>query len=202
MHLDLFAPQPQQNLLPYDGDVQDYGLVLNCTDASAYLDYFLQHLPWRPDQVKLHGRQIQTARQMVWYADQACNYAYSGVTRQALPWDSRLLQLKQQIERETGEQFNSCLANLYQDGTQGMGWHRDDDMGLAPTTSIASLSLGATRKFVFRHLHTHEKVEIQLQHGQLILMKGVTQKYWQHALMKSARVMQPRINLTFRQFQF
>ncbi len=202
MHLDLFTPDTPSNLLPREGEVYDHGLILTLTEADAYLSYFLQHLPWRSDEVKLYGRHIQTARQVVWYADQAYHYRYSGVARQALPWDDCLLQLKQRIEQHTGEQFNSCLANLYVDGMQGMGWHSDDDMSLHRKTTIASLSLGATRKFVFRHKRTQEKVALQLQHGQLMVMQGETQQHWQHALMKSSKILQPRINLTFRQFQF
>ena len=120
--------------------------------------------------------------------------------RDSLPWDEQLFLLKQSIEQLLGEQFNSCLANLYEEGTQGMAWHSDGDMSLAEQTTIASLSLGATRKFCFRHISTKEKIEMLLQSGQLIVMRGVTQQHWQHAIMKSQKILQPRINLTFRQF--
>ena len=200
MTLDLFAPEPQINLLPYEGEVQDYGLFLNPEQAEFYFHYLLEHLPWRHDEAKLYGKHFITPRKVAWYGDAHYRYAYSGVMRDSLPWDEQLFVLKQSIEQLLGEQFNSCLANLYEAGTQGMAWHSDGDMSLAEQTTIASLSLGATRKFCFRHISTKEKIEMLLQSGQLIVMRGVTQQHWQHAIMKSQKILQPRINLTFRQF--
>lgn len=200
MTLDLFAPQPKTNLLPYDGDVEDYGCLISTAEAEQYFQYFLKHLAWRHDEARLYGKHFITPRQVAWYGDNHYRYAYSGIMRDSLPWDPQLLILKQQIEQTLAERFNSCLANLYQEGTQGMAWHSDGDMSLAKQTTIASLSLGATRKFCFRHLRTKEKIEMQLQSGQLIVMRGETQQHWQHAIMKSQKVIHPRINLTFRQF--
>lgn len=200
MTLDLFAPQPKTNLLPYDGGVEDYGCLISTAEAEQYFQYFLKHLAWRHDEARLYGKHFITPRQVAWYGDDHYRYAYSGIMRDSLPWDPQLLILKQQIEQTLAERFNSCLANLYQEGTQGMAWHSDGDMSLAKQTTIASLSLGATRKFCFRHLRTKEKIEMQLQSGQLIVMRGETQQHWQHAIMKSQKVIHPRINLTFRQF--
>ena len=92
----------------------------------------------------------------------------------------------------------TVLQNRYEDGNQGMAWHSDDEAELGPETVIASVSFGATRKFAFRHRRTRRKFEMLLHHGQLIVMRGQTQAHWQHALMKSTRVTQPRVNLTFR----
>ena len=107
-------------------------------------------------------------------------------------------RLKQQVERWVGHPFNSCLANLYQDGTQGLGWHSDDEPNLGKNAVIASLSFGATRKFSFKHKRTANKVELLLRSGQLLVMRGQTQQPWIHALIKSSKILQPRINLTFR----
>lgn len=201
MNLDLFNPSPQVNLLPFEGWVQDYGLVLTEAEASDELAYYLTHLAWQPDEVILYGKHIRTRRQVAWYGDTEFAYHYSGITRYGHCWDSRLLALKHKIEALTGQQFNSCLANLYQEGRQGMGWHSDNENTLGPQPVIASLSLGATRKFCFRHNSRATRVELLLQHGQLLVMQGQTQRYWKHALMKSTRVQQPRINLTFRLFR-
>ncbi|MEB4801087.1 alpha-ketoglutarate-dependent dioxygenase AlkB [Acinetobacter soli] len=200
MTLDLFAPEPRQNILPYDGDVQDYGCIFSPDEADAYFQYLLQHLHWRHDEARLYGKHFVTARQVAWYGDRHYRYSYSGVIRDALTWDPELLKLKHRLEQLLSERFNSCLANRYEEGTQGMAWHSDGDMSLAKETTIASLSFGATRKFCFRHMQSKEKVELHLQSGQLIVMRGQTQQHWQHALMKSQKVIQPRINLTFRQF--
>ncbi|WP_226883391.1 alpha-ketoglutarate-dependent dioxygenase AlkB [Neisseria yangbaofengii] len=55
--------------------------------------------------------------------------------------------------------FNSCLLNLYSDGLEGMGWHSDGEKELGNESIIASLRLGAIRKFAFKHKHTNEKCE-------------------------------------------
>ncbi|WP_373779548.1 alpha-ketoglutarate-dependent dioxygenase AlkB, partial [Neisseria dentiae] len=94
--------------------------------------------------------------------------------------------------------FNSCLLNLYSDGLEGMAWHSDDEKELGRNTVIASVSFGATRKFAFKHKRTGEKRELMLSHGQLIVMRGETQSHWLHAVMKSAKIREPRVNLTFR----
>ena len=95
--------------------------------------------------------------------------------------------------------MNSVLANLYRDGRDAMGWHSDDEPELGPRPVIASLSLGGTRRFVFRHRREPErKYELPLGHGSLLLMRGDTQADWKHALPRTARPVAPRINLTFR----
>ena len=206
---DLFSPlnlsidPTMANLLPYDGIVQDYGVIFGQDDADAYFDALYNGIDWQHDVVKLYGKTVTTARQVAWYGDDGVQYRYSGSTRTALPWSELLLKLKTNIEAHLAAihliSFNACLLNLYHDGSQGMGWHSDDEPELGQMPIIASLSLGATRKFVLRHKSSKQKIELSLAHGQLIVMHGSTQRYWQHALMKTTKVQQPRINLTFRQ---
>ena len=200
MNLELFTPEPRDNILPYDGIVQDYGLVLSAEQSARYLQYFLQHLAWQADEGMLFGQYYRTQRQVAWYGDEQYQYRYSGALKQAHVWQPALWRLKQQVEQWVGHPFNSCLANLYQDGTQGLGWHSDDEPNLGKNTVIASLSFGATRKFSFKHKHTANKVDLLLQSGQLLVMRGQTQQHWKHALIKSSKILQPRINLTFRYF--
>ena len=200
MNLELFTPEPRDNILPYDGIVQDYGLVLSAEHSERYLQYFLQHLAWQADEGMLFGQYYRTQRQVAWYGDEQYQYRYSGALKQAHVWLPALWRLKQQVEQWVGHPFNSCLANLYQDGTQGLGWHSDDEPNLGKNVVIASLSFGVTRKFSFKHKHSAAKVELLLQSGQLIVMRGQTQRYWKHSLPKSSRVVTPRINLTFRYF--
>ena len=79
-----------------------------------------------------------------------------------------------------------------------MGWHSDDEKTLGKNNTIASLSFGAERKFSFKHKQTKQTVSLVLEHGSLLIMKDVTQSNWLHSLPKSNKIMQPRINLTFR----
>lgn len=203
MNLELFSPEAQANLLHYDGEVQDYGLILSASDSDKYLRYFLQHLAWQRDEAIFQGQHYQMERKVVWYGDEHYQYHYSGMHRQAQMWNPALFRLKQHIEQLVDHPFNSCLANLYENGTQAVGWHSDDEPALvAPNQQvvIASLSFGASRKFCFKHKTTQDKVQMLLQSGQLIVMRGQTQRYWKHALMKSVKITEPRINLTFRYF--
>lgn len=203
MNLELFEPQQNDNLLPSDGVVKDYGLILDDGQSQKYLNYFLQHLAWQQDEVYLHGQYFQTERKVVWYGDENYQYHYSGMAKQAHVWNPALFRLKQHIEKLTGHSYNSCLANLYENGMQGVGWHSDDEPSLVSPEQevvIASLSLGATRKFSFKHKWKAEKVDLLLQSGQLIVMQGQTQRYWKHMLAKSTRIFEPRVNLTFRYF--
>ena len=94
---------------------------------------------------------------------------YSNSTKKAIPWTKELLQLKKMAEEKTGEKFNSCLLNLYHDGSKGMAYHSDGEKDLKKDGAIASLSLGAERKFSFKHKETKEKVELILEHGSLLL---------------------------------
>lgn len=204
MNFELFEPDHKENILPCDGVIKDFGLILNSEQSEKYLQYFLQHLAWQNDEVHLHGKHFKTDRKIAWYGDEHFQYHYSGTLKEALVWNEGLFRLKQHIEQLVGHSFNSCLANLYENGTQGMGWHSDNELALSPKTGeetvIASLSFGATRKFSFKHKFKDNKVDMLLQSGQLIVMRGQTQKYWKHALMKSTKILEPRINLTFRYF--
>ncbi len=146
----------------------------------------------------MFGKRLVTKRKVAWYGDSPFSYTYSNIAKEALPWTPALLRLKQVAQHTTGESFNSCLLNLYHNGEEGMSWHSDDEPMMKKHAPIASISLGAARKFSFKHKATKETVSIWLEHGSLLLMKEEVQSHWLHSLPKTKKVMQPRINLTFR----
>ncbi len=187
---------PTTNLLPYDGTVYYFGAV--CPNPDHYYLALLSQLDWKQDEAIIFGKYIQTKRKVAWYGDSAFSYTYSGIQKTALPWTSELLELKHHCEDISGETYNSCLANLYHDGKEGMAWHSDGEKDLQPNGAIASLTLGAERKFSFKHKVSKEKIDIVLEHGSLLVMKGTTQTNWLHRLPPTAKVSTPRINLTFR----
>jgi len=203
---DLFAPTPIDNLLPYDGQVNDLGVVIN--EANALYENLLNELPWQSDIVTLFGKTHVTTRQIVWMGDHDVSYHYSGQTRRAIPWSKQMLHVKRHIEQQLSSiginvDFNSCLLNHYPSGTDGMGYHADDEKELGAQPIIASLSLGARRKFVFKHKTIRQenkpvKVELYLESGQLIVMHGDTQDFWKHTITKTKTVASGRISLTFR----
>ncbi len=187
---------PHKNYLPHDGTVNYYGMVIDNPDD--WYHQLLHQVEWKPDEAIIFGKHIFTKRKVAWYGDQAFEYQYSGIQKKALPWTAELLQLKQLVEQLSGESFNSCLLNLYHDGSEGMAWHSDGEKDLQKDGAIASVTFGATRKFSFKHKVDKTKIDILLEHGSLLIMKGKTQTYWLHRLPPTKVTHGPRVNLTFR----
>jgi len=194
----LFNENRVSNLLPKDGTANYYGKVLPSREANQYFDLLMQNILWKNDEVILFGKHIVTRRKTAWYGDSDYLYTYSNTTKQALAWTKELCELKQIVEELAGTTFNSCLLNLYHNGDEGMGWHSDDEESLGKNNTIASLSLGAERKFLFKHKQSKQIVSLVLEHGSLLTMKDITQSNWLHSLAKCKNVTQTRINLTFR----
>ncbi len=198
--MDLFDYQPDssKNWLPYEGTVNYYGKLLSQDAANHYLKALLENIEWRNDEAVIFGKKIFTKRKVAWYGEKAFEYTYSNTTKHALLWTKELLELKELIEKETGETFNSCLLNLYHNGDEGMAWHSDGEKDLKKDGAIGSLSFGAERKFAFKHKQSQEKIEMILEHGSLLVMKDTTQTHWLHRLPPTKRISNPRVNLTFR----
>ena len=187
-----------KNLLPYDGAVFYYGKLFNQQIANHYLEILLSTIEWRNDEAVIFGKKIITKRKVAWYGDKPFEYTYSNTTKYALPWTNELVDLKNIVEKETEETYNSCLLNLYHSGEEGMAWHSDGETDLKKDGAIASVSFGAERKFAFKHKTTRERVEMILEHGSLLVMKDTTQTFWLHRLPPTKLITQPRVNLTFR----
>jgi alkylated DNA repair dioxygenase AlkB len=186
------------NLLPRDGIVFYLGKKLHLQSADHYFNRLFNHIEWKNDEAIIMGKLIITKRKVAWYGEKEFEYRYSGRTKKALPWTEELRELKAIAEQVTGETYNSCLLNLYHEGTEGMAWHSDAEKDLLKDGAICSLSFGAERKFSFKHKLTKETVSVLLEHGSLLLMKGATQSHWLHRLPPTKKIQQPRINLTFR----
>lgn len=186
------------NLLPIDGEVYYHGQIMTSIEANKYFDELMNGIVWENDQAMIFGKKIITKRKVAWYGDTAFSYTYSGITKQALIWTPALLGLKSLAEKHSNETYNSCLLNLYHTGEEGMAWHSDGEKDLKKNGAIASLSFGAERKFAFKHKKTGEVVNTFLEHGSMLVMKGTTQTHWLHRLPPTKKVLNPRINLTFR----
>lgn len=169
-------------------------------EADALLAELFDSVPWETHVIRLFGREVGTPRLSCWIGDPGASYVYSRTRFEPHPWPPALVALRPRLERACGTTFNSVLANLYRDGSDAMGWHSDDEPELGGAPVIASLSLGAPRRFVFRPKAAGEpaRLELELPHGSLLRMAGATQRLYQHALPRTKRVRQPRINLTFR----
>ena len=198
--MDLFNNEITENtnLLPHGGTVNYYGTLMGRAEADRYLGALLNTIEWKNDEAIIFGKRIITKRKVAWYGEKPFEYTYSNTTKQALPWTAALLELKVLMEERTGETFNSCLLNLYHDGSEGMAWHSDAEKDLKKNGAIGSLSFGAPRKFAFKHKLTKETVTLPLEHGSLLVMKDDTQTNWLHRLPPTKLVSKPRVNLTFR----
>ena len=156
----------------------------------------LAETPWRADTVVVYGKRYLQPRLTAWYGE--ASYTYSGLTLQPLPLTPLLEQLRAAVEHVTGRRYNSVLLNYYRDGADSMGMHSDDEPELGPQPVIASLSYGATRTFILRHKRTRRTVKLDLTDGSLLLMAGDLQANWHHGINRTAKLVGPRLNLTFR----
>ena len=149
---------------------------MNFHEANGYLHSLLQNISWKNDEVAIFGKHIVTKRKTAWYGDSNYVNIYSNTEKKALPWTKELVSLKQIVENLSNTKYNSCLLNLYNDGNEGIGWHSDDEKSIKDNSCIASVSLGADRKFSFKHKQSNKTISVLLEHGSLLFMKGATQK--------------------------
>lgn len=172
---------------------------LPATDATALFDALIGTIPWEVHRIRLFGRTVDSPRLSCWIGDPGAAYTYSGTRFVPRPWPVVLLPVRERLRRELGIDFNSVLANLYRDGRDAMGWHADAEAELGPAPVIASLSLGATRRFALKARDDPARKRVfDLPAGALLVMSGQTQRRYRHALPRTARPVGPRINLTFR----
>jgi alkylated DNA repair dioxygenase AlkB len=171
---------------------------LNTQVADLYFQKLFSSIPWKENEVILFGKRYKTPRLESFHAIEEKSYTYSGNKLIAHAFTKELLELKDQIEAVTDAKFNCVLVNLYRNGNDSNGWHADNEKELGKNPSIASLSLGITRRFDLKHIENQEKISFDLNHGSLLLMEGETQHFWKHQIAKSKKIHEPRINLTFR----
>lgn len=175
---------------------------LDPAQADQLLASLRQGIDWEVHRIRLFGRLVDSPRLSSWIGDADASYVYSGTRFAPRPWPPALARLREQVSLAAGEDFNSVLANLYRDGRDAMGWHSDDEPELGPRPVIASVSLGATRRFAFKHRREpDQKLVLELAHGSLLVMAGDTQANYRHALPRTARPVGPRLNLTFRRIR-
>jgi alkylated DNA repair dioxygenase AlkB len=196
--MSLFESGPQE-LLPYDGSAVLHEWVLGDASWESLMADLVEVVPWESHTIKMVGKEYPQPRLVAWFGDPGSDYSYSGLKMNVRPWIPTVSMLREAAERIAGVRFNSVLVNLYRDGNDKVSWHRDNEPELGEEPVIASISLGAPRRFKFRHLLTREVVETTLTPGSMVVMSGLSQSCWEHEIPRQAAVSEPRINLTFRQ---
>ncbi len=196
--LHLLAANGGDNALP-GAELRFVPDWLAIAEADALLVSLREEIRWETHRIRLFGREVDSPRLSCWIGDEDAAYTYSGTRFQPHPWPAALLHVRQRLTSELDGAFNSVLANRYREGRDCMGWHSDNESALGPRPLIASLSLGATRRFVLKHREeSSRKLELELPHGSLLVMAGDTQRNYRHALPRTTRPVGERINLTFR----
>ena len=202
--LDLEPPKAGCTLvsaLPGGGEIVWVSAFLPSKEADAAFAALLAAVPWKQEHVVLFGRRIAQPRLSCWMGDPGAVYTYSGATFEPSPWVAAAADIRERVQAATGATFNSVLLNLYRNGADSMGFHADDEPELGDAPLIASVSLGASRRFVLRPRRrrgTTPTMRLRLDHGSLLVMRGETQKLWSHGVPKEPQIAGPRINLTFR----
>jgi alkylated DNA repair dioxygenase AlkB len=194
----MLFPQEQTIRQENNAEWEYLPCFLDETDSGRLFQNLQSGLAWKEETIRLFGKWMMQPRLTALYGDK--KYTYSG--REMIPhaWTSDLLYIKQKVEHYTGCTFNAVLCNLYRNGNDSMGWHSDDEKELGNNPVIASVSLGATRKFKLKHKNNRQVAiqKINLQNGSLLIMRGRTQHDWKHEIPKEPKITEPRINLTFR----
>ena len=175
---------------------------LSPAQADALFATLRDEIAWETHRIRLFGREVDSPRLSSWIGDPDATYTYSRTRFEPRPWPEALLPIRARLRSETGVDFNSVLANLYRDGRDAMGWHSDSEPELGAQPVIASLSLGAMRRFVLKDRDDPaRKLALELSSGSLLLMRGDTQRHYRHALPRTAIPVGARINLTFRRIE-
>jgi len=171
-------------------------------ESRQLLSSLWSQLQWSQYEITLFGRTVAQPRLSAWYGEPEASYRYSGLQLEPLPWHPILFDLKKRVEAALAHQFNSVLANAYRSGKDSMGWHSDDEPELGAKPLVASLSLGAERRFLVRRKGESRSMGFWLGNGSLLLMKQGCQENYLHALPKTRKPSGLRINLTFRQIRY
>ncbi len=191
------------NLENYRIDVPDADIFyipdfLSKVESKIMFHIFLDNIIWRQDDIKIFGKYIAQPRLTALYGDENKSYGYSNIRMLPNKWIPELLDIKQKIEERVAAKFTTVLLNLYRDGNDSNGWHSDNEKELGVNPIIASISLGAEREFQMKHKILDIKSKIYLSPGSLFVMRGETQKNWKHQIPKTKKIIEKRINLTFR----
>lgn len=194
--------------LPGLGAISLFHQWLSPSESRQLFALLLQSAPWRQPDIRIAGALKKIPRLQVWYGEKGSDFRYSGVNFQPLPMPAALIELTRKIESVCASTFNSVLVNLYRDENDSVGWHADDEDEFGERPVIASLSLGAERRFLLKPKPFFQasanwkprqrSIAVPLADGDLMLMNGHVQPHWLHCVPKEKNTTKPRINLTFR----
>jgi alkylated DNA repair dioxygenase AlkB len=161
--------------MQYQEIVSEHGWVHYYPNTISFhnsvIQDLLQQVDFAQNSIRIYGRICKIPRREAWFGPG--QYSYSGNVLKPQSWPSVLEQMKEQVEQTCGVSFNSCLLNYYHDGADYAAWHRDNEKELGPNPTIATVSIGASRRFMLRRYKVHhKKVTVDLSSGDLVVMGG------------------------------
>jgi len=195
--IGFFDAEPQ-DILPFDGQAILYSDTWSVQETADIFGRLKTEVAWQQAEVVVFGKSVLQPRLTAWFGDDGCSYTYSGTTLNAVKWTPLLADIRRRCEEISMTSFNSVLLNLYRGGNDAVSWHSDDEPALGPQPVIASVSLGATRRFDMRHRESGLTIKTNLVDGSLLVMSGKSQSHWKHQVPRTSKEVGSRINMTFR----
>ena len=180
------------------GNLALLGKLYSAERCHSLLDKLITTVNWNNDYCIVYGRKFHIPRLQAWYGNEGIQYNYSNNLLKTQPWSESLLAIKHDVQQRTACEFNSVLLTFYRNGNDYVNWHADDEDELGSDPVIASLSLGATRAFQYRHRPNGLTGNVHLRNGDLLLMQSAFQANWEHRVPSEPTINASRINLTFR----
>ena len=194
----LFDPEPIVFEVP-DASIIYYPNFFSTEESDILFNTLQKEIPWQQDDIKVYGKVYPQPRLTALFGNEGKSYSYSNITMHPHKWSPLLMSIKEKVEKATEAMYSTVLLNYYRDGKDSNGWHADNEKELGTNPIIASLSFGAARMFQLKHNHLdNQKINLTLENGSLLLMKGTTQHFWKHQIPKTTKPIGPRIILTFR----
>ncbi len=199
MQHTLFDTEQGINILPFDGEALLYSGFLNDAESRYYFERLLLEYEYKQIPIRILDKEVMQPKLTALSGDAGEELEYSSDIIPVQPWSESLIALKKRVEEVAGIEFTHALLNLYRDGKDGVGWHRDKEKPWGIDPVIASVSLGAARIFQMRNTENKQIIRsIELNPGSLLIMKGLSQRNWEHRVPKTNKRIGPRLNITFR----
>ena len=188
----------KRELLPFDGSALLIPHFISAVESAKLFAQLNEETPWEMPEMVMFGKKYPQAGFSTWFTNTNVSYVYSGITRTPHAMTPVLHDVMGRCALVSGAEYNSVLVNLYRDGNDSVSWHSDNEQINGSEPTIASVSLGATRRFDLRHKESGETVRVDLEDRSLLVMSGLSQHCWVHQIAKTKSKVGPRINLTFR----
>ena len=188
-----------QSRIDLDGGAWiDCAAWIDLPEADRLLSALRDELAWEQREIVLFGRRVLQPRLIAWAG--SLGYRYSGQTLEPRAATPTTAELMARVAAHTRVPFNHVLVNRYRDGSDSIGLHADDEAELGPDPVVATLSLGATRRFVMkpRRASVGRSRSFDVHHGSLLVMGGTCQRHYLHGVPRQPGVASERISLTFR----